>query len=509
ERHAAQRHRPVRRAAAEPARDGDTGLRRGGAGMGPGDVHAAGGSRLPGRADGGALRHRPRAPHRAARGRADRGVRSGRVAGRRGRRQPARPAPRLRPRHPPAHLAGAGLRADDVAGHARLARGARAQRLRGVRALAAGGGGPEPRAGAGVRHPRRRRGVRRATGRLRAGDDRRGDPPHLRRPARRAGAAHPRDRVERAQAGRRVAAHPRPRGPTGGVQPLGGGADGLRLPGGAHGRLGASLLRGDRAGRRAHHHALPRRRLGGRAQLHHARGGARAVRAEPSQGGALRPAAGRGGQHGDPREPVAHLGEPGGPLAPLLGVGPPGDAEGARRARPPGAGRGDGVPRDERGAAGPDPGGKRRGDVQPAHHAALRPGARAAGGRPGRGRPPRRVERPGARRPGPGGAGRRAGRAAGHPLVDGRDRLLPHLHAGEPVRRPVLDRHPRRASRPGRPASPRRVRAAHRLAAREHPRARPALHRPRALPAHHRSPAGPRAAAGVPGREAPAGVRDL
>jgi hypothetical protein len=135
---------------------------------------------------------RARAPHLRARGRADRGVRGdpSLLADAEAQANLRALRPRLRPRHAHPHLAGALLCADHVARHARVARAREAGTSR-LRALAAGGGGPEPRAGGALGVPPAARRTTRSW-RTTSRDDRRRDPPHLRRAARRPGAADPR-----------------------------------------------------------------------------------------------------------------------------------------------------------------------------------------------------------------------------------------------------------------------------------------------------------------------------
>ena len=70
---------------------------------------------------------------------------------------------------------------------------------------------------------------------------------------------------------------------------------------------------------------------------------------------------------------------------------------------------------------------------------------------------------------------RRRGLPAGHPLERRADRLLPDLHAGQPLRRAVLREGPRRARRPGRVVRAGRFRRPARLAPREGPPPGPAL----------------------------------
>jgi carboxypeptidase Taq len=108
------------------------------------------------------------------------------------------------------------------------------------------------------------------------------------------------------------------------------------------------------------------------------------------------------------------------------------------------------------------------GDVPAARDPALRHRARAHGGRP-RGR--RRAARLGAADevgPGAGGARRRRGLPAGHPLVVRRHRLLSVVHARRVAGVPVIQRGGARPGRRGaaRAASARRVCAAARVAAR-------------------------------------------
>ena len=113
-------------------------------------------------------------------------------------RQPAQPAPRLRPRHAAAHGAGARDGGGEHAGHARAgARPASAttspRSRRGWSSSSRSTARTAERAG----RARGRRAVRRAAGELRAGDARGGAGPRVRRAAGGAGAAHPRAAGER------------------------------------------------------------------------------------------------------------------------------------------------------------------------------------------------------------------------------------------------------------------------------------------------------------------------
>ena len=121
-----------------------------------------------------------------------------------------------------------------------------------------------------------------------------------------------------------------------------------------------------------------------------------------------------------------------------------------------------------------------------------RPAGRGAARRPGT----RRRRSPGRR-----AAGRRPGRAAGHPLVHGRLRLLPHLRAGQPLRRPVLPHHETGPSRHGGGAGARGVRPGAELAAGQGAPPGPPGARGGAVPPGHRRKPGPGLPGRVPGRQ--------
>ena len=163
--------------------------------------------------------------------------------------------------------------------------------------------------------------------------------------------------------------------------------------------------------------------------------------------------AGRGDGPRRARVPVAAVGEPRRPLRAVLRVRAPAPAQAPRRSV-----RGDrgprALPQRQPGPAQPDPHRGRRDDVQPAHRAALRARARAGRGPARRQGPARRVERgdpPPAR---PRDAVAQGGRAAGHPLGHGDDRLLPDLHDREPDGRPAVARARRPTCRRSTRASP-------------------------------------------------------
>ena len=141
-----------------------------------------------------------------------------------------------------------------------------------------------------------------------------------------------------------------------------------------------------------------------------------------------------------------HVGEPRRPLAPVLRVAAPaarrvaaGHGRRARRGRP--------VPRGQHRPAVADPHRGRRDDLQPAHRPALRARAGADRGHAVRRRPAGRLGRGDgapARRPGP---DRRRRRAAGRALEHRAVRLLPDLHAREPDRLAAVGAHRARTCR--------------------------------------------------------------
>src|SRR5262249_26907015 len=122
-----------------------------------------------------------------------------------------------------------------------------------------------------------------------------------------------------------------------------------------------------------------------------------------------------------------------------------------------------------------------------------RAGERPAGGPALGGRCTRRLEREYAGVSGPDAAGRHAGRAAGHPLVDRDHGLLPDLLDRQPTRRSAVGEGDDRD--PGDPttARPRRLRAAAGLAAGENPPPRSQI------PAQRTDPTGDGEAAAIAG----------
>ena len=117
----------------------------------------------------------------------------------------------------------------------------------------------------------------------------------------------------------------------------------------------------------------------------------------------------------------------------------------------------------------------RRGDLQPAHHDSLRAGAGADLGRTPRRRSAGGLERKVRAVSRHQIADRCRRRAAGRPLERRADRLLPHLFARQPLRGPALRTGRSKTWATSRRCSPRRVRAAARVAADEHARAGPPL----------------------------------
>ena len=141
----------------------------------------------------------------------------------------------------------------------------------------------------------------------------------------------------------------------------------------------------------------------------------------------------------------------------------------------------------------------RRGDLQPAHHPALRARAGADRRRPGR-RPtcPRAWNEKCRELLGLTPPDDAAGLPAGHPLERRADRLLPDLHARQPVRRPAVGDAPRRPARPRRAARAGRLRAPAGVAGGQHPPPRPQVPARRAAPARDRPRARGRAVPRVP-----------
>ena len=290
---------------------------RGGAGLGPDDLHAAGRGRGARQTDRAALAPRARAPdrprHRAA-PRCPRAV-GGRARGRLRRRVvDARHAARLRSRDARALVVRAAARRAHGRDVRRLGARASGQRLRRGAAAARNDGraesrarGVSPRLHAPVRRPhrfgRRRHdgadrahALRRAARRTPAAD--RGDPrtPGARRPV-------PDWRVSGAgAAGIRREDRPRVR---------------LRLHARPAGQDRASVHDEAREGRRADHDAVPQRQPVGRAVLDAARGRPRDVRAGHRRRARRHAALWRHDGRG-PREPVAAVGKPRRPQPALL-----------------------------------------------------------------------------------------------------------------------------------------------------------------------------------------------
>ena len=129
--------------------------------------------------------------------------------------------------------------------------------------------------------------------------------------------------------------------------------------------------------------------------------------------------------------------------------------------------------------------------------------------RSGGGRPSRCVERQNQERPRPRRTRRRAGLPAGRSLVDGIGRLLPDLHARQPVLGTAVGRPRCRDSRCGSADAARRVRGAARLAARQCPRPRSPLSGPRARQARHRPSSRFDIAPALPRRQASPSLQPL
>ena len=173
---------------------------------------------------------------------------------------------------------------------------------------------------------------------------------------------------------------------------------------------------------------------------------------------------------GEPRRPRASRSASGSCRSCSATSGDPFDAWDVSRA----------LPLRQPGAALADPDRGRRDDLQPAHRAAVRARAGAGRGAAQRRRPPGRLGRGDAPAARAGDAVGARGRPAGHPLGHRDDRLLPDVHDREPDGRAAV------AGAAHRPAGHRRLhrrgrlRAAARVAARQHPPARPQVRLARA-----------------------------